>query len=268
MNILVCVKQVADDSVSIGLNPNSGLPAIEDVTPTVNAFDSYALEMAVRLKEVRGGTVTVVSVGTEDVCNSLKNCLAVGADQALLINDTNFLSLDGAGVSRVLATAIKKMEQTQGKAFDAIFFGKESTDYTSGQIGTVTAELLQRGIAPCAIALAAESDPWEIHSETEDGYCVLSANAPIVLTVSKPAYEPRYATIKSKLAARKVPITIWSAADLPGLDMAQIGISTLGEKTVGMHEVAKRTQGHIISKKTTGENVQELIRELRNAGVL
>lgn len=72
MEILVCIKQVPDDSVEIHLNPETGTPALESVTPVVNAFDTYALEMAVRLKESVGGTVTVVSIGDDSVKNSLK----------------------------------------------------------------------------------------------------------------------------------------------------------------------------------------------------
>ena len=77
MEILVCVKQVPDDSVEISLDPKTGAPALDGVTPVVNAFDTYALEMAVRLKEAAGGEVTVLSIGDESVKNSLKNCLAV-----------------------------------------------------------------------------------------------------------------------------------------------------------------------------------------------
>ena len=73
MEILVCVKQVPDDSVEISLDPKTGAPALDGVTPVVNAFDTYALEMAVRLKEAAGGEVTVLSIGDESVKNSLKN---------------------------------------------------------------------------------------------------------------------------------------------------------------------------------------------------
>ena len=85
MEILVCIKQVPDDSVEISLNEATGKPALDDVTPVVNAFDTYAEEMAVRLKEAVEGEVTVVSIGDDSVKNSLKNCLAVGADHAYLV---------------------------------------------------------------------------------------------------------------------------------------------------------------------------------------
>ena len=86
MEILVCIKQVPDDSVEISLDEATGKPALDGVTPVVNAFDTYAEEMAVRLKEaVAESEVTVVSIGDDSVKNSLKNCLAVGADHAYLV---------------------------------------------------------------------------------------------------------------------------------------------------------------------------------------
>ena len=81
MELLVCTKQVPDDSVSISLNA-AGEPNLDGVTPVVNAFDTYALEMAARFKEAHGGSVTVLTVSGEDVTTSLRSCLAVGADKA------------------------------------------------------------------------------------------------------------------------------------------------------------------------------------------
>ena len=86
MELLVCIKQVPDDSVEIHLNAE-GTPDLANVTPVVNAFDTYALEMAARLKESSEGEVTVVCVGEDSAKNSLKNCLAVGADHAFLVSD-------------------------------------------------------------------------------------------------------------------------------------------------------------------------------------
>lgn len=101
MEILVCIKQVPDDSVEISLDEATGKPALDGVTPVVNAFDTYAEEMAVRLKEaVAESEVTVVSIGDDSVKNSLKNCLAVGADHAYLVKCDEAEKLDGAAVAK------------------------------------------------------------------------------------------------------------------------------------------------------------------------
>ena len=119
MEILVCIKQVPDDSVEISLDEATGKPALDGVTPVVNAFDTYAEEMAVRLKEaVAESEVTVVSIGDDSVKNSLKNCLAVGADHAYLVKCDEAENLDGAAVAKVLAKAKADIEAAEGNPGD------------------------------------------------------------------------------------------------------------------------------------------------------
>lgn len=106
MNILVCIKEVPDDSVSVSVSNDRAVT--EDITPIVNAFDTYSLEMAVRLKEKEEGQVVVVSIGDEGVKNSLKNCLAVGADKAYLIKCDDYKNLDTNLITNILIDAKKK----------------------------------------------------------------------------------------------------------------------------------------------------------------
>lgn len=262
MNILVCIKQVADDSVNVSLN-SAGVPNLEGVTKVVNAFDTYALEMAVRLKENYGGSVTVISLGDPDVRESLKNCLAVGGDRAVLISDSAFDNLDTWGIASVLCGAIRKLEQDQGSEFDLILLGKESTDYASGQLGAIVAELLDHGLAISVTAVEPEDGTLTLRKETEDGYCTLSAHLPTVLTVGRTPYEPRYATIKSKLAARRAEIPVLGASELSELELP-----ASGEAVLQMREPAKRAAGQIITEKTAEEAVSRLMEQLRETGVL
>ena len=124
MNILVCMKQVPDDSVEIHLNAD-GAPDLANVTPVVNAFDTYALEMAARLKESSEGEITIVCVGEEGAKNSLKNCLAVGADHAFLVSDDAFKDSDTTGIANILKNVVAKLEADNGQKFDLIFTGKK-----------------------------------------------------------------------------------------------------------------------------------------------
>ena len=135
MEILVCIKQVADDSVEIFMNEKTGKAALEGIEKVVNAFDTYALEMATRLKEAKGdATISVLSLGGEDVTNSLKNCLAVGADEAFYVKDEAYQEKDAVIVAEALSKAIKNIEEKRAKKFDIIFCGKESTDFANGQV--------------------------------------------------------------------------------------------------------------------------------------
>ena len=208
MEILVCIKQVADDSVEVFMNEKTGKPALEGVEKVVNAFDTYALEMAVRLKEAKGDiTVTTLSLGGEDAKNGLKNCLAVGADEAFYIKDENYQEKDAVIIAQALSKGIKKMEEQRGKKFDIIFCGKETTDFATGQVGIMLADELNYGVVTNLVDIDAEGGKVTAKKETETGYERVEITSPCIVTVNKPNYEPRYPTIKSKMAARKKEIT-------------------------------------------------------------
>ena len=215
MEILVCIKQVPDDSVEINFDPEKNGPALDGVTPVVNAFDTYALEMAARFKEAEGGEITVVSSGDDSVKNSLKNCLAVGADKAYLVPNDNADALDAAGIAQCLIQAKEAIEAKEDKKFDVIFFGKESTDYASSQVGLILAEKLGIPAAANVVGVEKAEAGLAIKQETDEGYNLLEAAMPCAVTVQKPNYDPRYPTIKSKMAARKKTIETIEAADCP-----------------------------------------------------
>lgn len=201
MELLVCIKQVPDDSVSVTLD-GAGQPKLEGITPVVNAFDTYALEMAARFKEAHGGAVSVLTCGDpEGLTPSLRSCLSVGADKAFVVP-----CADDCGVvvrSRLLAQAA---QQAAGTPFDVIFCGSESTDLSSSELGARLAKELGLPLVVNVLALEPRESGLTVKQETEDGYRTVEVPCPCVLTVVKPDYEPRYPSIKSKMAARKAPI--------------------------------------------------------------
>jgi electron transfer flavoprotein beta subunit len=214
MQILLCVKQVPDDSVEIHLDSKTKKPNLNGVSLAANAFDTYALEMAVRFVEANGGSVSVLNVGAEDSLNTLKNCLAVGAKEAFFVKDDSYANLDAMGAAEVLADAVCKIEKDKGQKFDLILCGKESTDEITGQVGPMLAERLAKGFVSSAVEIDLKDGGLEIHQETEEGYNVVSLASPAVVTVSKPDYDPRYPTIKNKMASRRAVIPTYSAADI------------------------------------------------------
>ena len=257
MEILVCIKQVPDDSVEISLNSSTGKPNFDGVTPIVNAFDTYALEMATRLKEKVGGEITVVSIGDESVKNSLKNCLAVGADKAYLVKEDGAEGLDPAGISKNLVKAKEEIENILGKKFDILFFGKEATDYASSQVGLLAAEELSLPAAANVVDIETEERKAKIKQETEDGYNIIEAELPCIVTVQKPNYEPRYPTIKTKMAARKKPIDELQPAEKPESFM----------EVVKVFEPAKRQAGVKIKAETAEEAVAQAVKMMTDAKV-
>ena len=214
MEILVCLKQVPDDSVEIHLKPGTQEVNLDGVTSVVNAFDTYALEMATRLKEAIGGNITAITVGPEGAKDAVKTCLAVGANQGYVGTDPTFEAL-GLGV----ITDLVDIQQTD------------------------------TGI--------------QAKQETEEGYRLVDASLPCVVTVNKPPYDPRYPTIKNKLAARKMPIPALDAAALGG-----VAPGAAGSHVVKVYEPAKRQAGVKIKEETCEETVAKAIAMMADAKVL
>lgn len=257
MEILVCIKQVADDSVEIAMNPTTGKPALEGVAEVVNAFDTYALEMATRLKEAKGGNICVLSLGGATTTNSLKNCLAVGADEAFHIKDETYQEKDTIAVAQILAKGIQEVEAQRGKKFDLVFCGKESTDFASGQVGIMLADELHYGVVTNLVDIDGDETKVSTKRETEEGYQEIEVACPAVLTVTKPNYEPRYPTIKSKMAARKKTI-------------AEVVIDTTAEcviTEVKMSAPAKRQAGVKLATGTPEELVAQAMEKMLEAKV-
>jgi Electron transfer flavoprotein, beta subunit len=267
MEILVCVKQVPDDSVEIKFNEKTGTPILDGVTPIVNAFDGYALEMATRYKEANGGTITALSIGTEKATDALKNCLAVGADKAFLVSDESFNDSDTLATSYILSKAIAKIEETTGTKFDIIFCGLEATDYSSRQVGAQLAQLLEIGQVTAVLAVDPENKGISVKQETEEGYRMIEASVPCVLTITKPDYDPRYPTMRNKMAARKVDVPVFTAADL-GTDASKVGANGSFVKVVRNFAPAKKEAGVKIQEESGEECAAKAVTMMAEAKVI
>ena len=258
MEILVCIKQVPDDSVEISLNEKTGKPALENVTPVVNAFDTYALEMATRLKEEVDGEIVVLSIGDESVKNSLKNCLAVGANKAFYIEHEDVEKLDAGEIAKLLKAGKEKLEADLDIKFDMVFCGKESTDYATSQVGTILANELNVPVVTNVVDLKVNENEIEVKQEIDCAYNMIDTKLPCLVTVQKPNYEPRYPTIKTKMQARKKPID--------KLDVAIDEVAVM--EVVKVYEPKKREAGVKIKAETPEEVVMEAIKIIADAKVL
>lgn len=263
MEILVCLKQVPDDSVEIHLKPGTEEVNLDGVANVVNAFDTYALEMATRLKEAVGGTITAITVGPEGARDAVKTCLAVGANQGYLVSDPAFEGADTLGKSKILAAAIKRLETEAGKPFDLIFCGREATDRATGQLGPQLAETLGVGVITDLVDIEQTAGGICARQETEEGYRKVETATPCVVTVNKPAYDPRYPTIKSKMAARKMPIPVLSAAELENVDPGKPAAHV-----VRVYEPAKRQAGVKVKEETCADSALKVVAMMVDAKVL
>lgn len=261
MNILILIKQVPDDSVKVTLGED-GKPALDKIAPVVNAFDTYALEMAARLKESLGdgAEITAVCVGTASAKDALKNCMAVGADYAYLVDNTEREDADAMETSGILAAAVRKLQKERG-TFDLIFAGKEATDRTLGQTGIYLAEKLNIPVITNILEILPENGKITVKQETEEGFRKIETTLPALVTVAKPVYSPRYPTIKNKMAARRKPIGEYSGKELAGGEEPKF-------RVIREYAPPVRNAGIKIQEDTPEETAAKAVKIMEDARVL
>ncbi len=214
MNSIVCITQVPDTEAKIKIA--AGGKAIDEagVKFIVSPYDEFALEEAIKLKEAKGGDVTVLTYGPERAAQALRECLARGATKAIHVKGEND-GVDALGVARILAAAIK------AQPFDLVFLGKMGVGTDNGLVGPMLAELLDLPQVNVVTKIEFGEGSLKAYREIEGGEEVIEAPLPAVVTAQKGLNEPRYASLKGIMAAKKIPIEAKSVADL-GLSEADV----------------------------------------------
>lgn len=267
MNILVCVKQVPDTTV-IKIDPVKNTLIRTGVPSILNPFDGYALEAAARIKDQDPDTkIVVLTMGPEQAKNALKECLSIAADKAYLVSGRAFGGSDTLATSYILSQAVKKIEETEGK-FDAIFCGKQAIDGDTAQVGPEIAEHL--GFPQVTYALEAEvdADTLKVNKETEDGVQIVAVNMPCLVTFTKPAWDPRYPTIKRKMAANRAEIPTLGEDAFPDINTARIGLKGSPTHVKKTFVPQKKSGGIKIKESTNEESAHKLFEMLSDAAVI
>ena len=266
MKIIVCIKQVPN-TTEIKIDPVKNTLIREGVPSIVNPFDGYALEAAARLKDANPDTkIVVVSMGPEQAKNALKECLAIAADKAYLVTDRAFGGSDTLATSYILTNAIQKIEELEGK-FDAIFCGKQAIDGDTAQVGPEIAEHMDLPQVTYALETEEMEGGLKVKKEVEGGVEIIGIKTPCVVTFTKPAWDPRYPTIKRKMAANRAEIPNLTAADLPAIDLTQAGLKGSPTKVKKTFVPQKKTGG-VKFQGETEEVTKQLFAALSDAGVL
>ena len=268
MNMLVCIKQVPD-TTEIKIDPVTNTLIRDGVPSIVNPFDAYALEAAARVKDANPGSkIVVVSMGPEQAKVALKECLAVGGDKAYLVSDRACGGSDTLATGYIMSKAKEKIEELEGIKCDIIWFGKQAIDGDTAQVGPQTAENLDYPQVTYAFeASVTEAGNVLVKKEVEDGFEMLEMATPCVITITKPDYEPRYPTIKSKMAANKAKIEVLSAADCD-LDVMQSGLKGSPTKVKKTFTPPRKTGGIKIKEETNEESAKKLYELLSDKGII
>ncbi|SDY22444.1 electron transfer flavoprotein subunit beta/FixA family protein [Eubacterium barkeri] len=267
MNILVCVKQVPD-TTEIKINPETNTLIRAGVPSIVNPFDGYALEAAARIKDSNPDTkIVVLSMGPEQAKTALKECIAIAADQAYLVSDRAFGGSDTLATSYIISETIKRIEETEGK-FDAIFCGKQAIDGDTAQVGPEIAEHLDYPQVTYGLEVEVEGNQLKVHKEIEDGIAVIGIKMPCVVTFTKPSFDPRYPTIKRKMAANKVQIPTLTAADIPAIDLIKAGLKGSPTKVKKSFVPQQKNNGMKIEGESNEDAAKKLFQLLSDAGTI
>jgi len=218
MNIIVCIKQVPDTN-DVKIDPETNTLVRQGVASCLNAFDAYAIEEAVRIKEKHGGKVTAITMGPPQAEQVLRGAVAVGADEGILLSDREFAGADTLATSYTLSRAIRKIG-----AFDLILCGKQAVDGDTAQVGPGIAAQLDISQIIFVKSIR-ELTPQKIVAErmTEDGFEVVEAPLPCLVSVVKGINEPRMPSLRGVMTSKKAQIPVWKVKDVE-VDPARIGL--------------------------------------------
>ncbi|MFI5236460.1 MAG: electron transfer flavoprotein subunit beta/FixA family protein [Ignavibacteriales bacterium] len=243
MKIAVCISHVPDTATRIKIGGDGKTLDPSGVTFIINPYDEFAIEEALKTKESLGtGEVVVITLGAEPAKETIRKALAMGVDNAVLLKED--VSRDSLGVAKALAEEIKSQNA------QLIFMGKQSVDYDNSIVGQLTAELLRYNCVSVVVKLILDGNKIIAEREIEGGREVVQTSLPVIITCQKGLNEPRYASLKGIMAAKKKVIEEKTPAQyIPSTEI------------VSMNLPPAKKPGRIVGNDVSA--VPELVRLLR-----
>ncbi|HEV3473136.1 MAG TPA: electron transfer flavoprotein subunit beta/FixA family protein [Actinomycetota bacterium] len=241
MNIVVCVKHIPDPNVPPEMDGDT--LKREGVQGVLDPGDEFGVEAGLQLKEAAGsGEVTLVSMGPTQAMEAVRRGLSMGADKGILVSDDQLKGSDALVTARVLAAAIKRND------FDLVIAGVESTDGYTGTMASTLAELLDVPQVTFVKKVESAEGNLKVDRQTPDGYHVVECPLPALITVTAGVNEPRYASFKGIMAAKKKPVEELSLSDL-GLSGDETAIK---QKVAEITPAEERKAGEVFEDDGTG----------------
>ena len=252
MKIVVTVKQVPDPNATTVLEGDSTLSREKEVV--LDPGDECGIEEGLQLKEAHGGEVVLVSMGPERAKDAIRKGLSMGADRGILISDDQLAGADALLTAKVLAAAIK------AESPDLVICATESYDGSTGMVPPMLAELLGMPQLTFAKKVEVDGSSMKVHRQTADGYEVIEASTPALITVTAGIAEPRYASLKGIMAARSKEVKQLGLGDL-GVERGEPA-----ETIQSVTDAEARKAGEIV--EDDGTAVDKIIAVLSTAKVL
>jgi electron transfer flavoprotein alpha/beta subunit len=255
VKIIVCIKQVPD-TAEVKINPETGTLIREGVPSIVNPYDMHAIEAGLQIREKVGGTVTVLTMGPPQADSALREAISMGVDDALLLSDRAFAGSDTWATSYTLSKAIEKL------GADIIICGKQAIDGDTAQVGPEVAEFLN---IPHISYIRKIEDITQssvrVQRLMDEGYDVVESSLPVLLTVVKELNEPRFPSLKGKMAAKKAEIKKWGSSDIQA-DESSIGLKGSPTRVKNIFAPGAKKDRKML-EGTPEEQVDALIKELK-----
>ena len=255
MNIIVPIKQVPETS-NVKMDPETGTMIRGGVETVVNPLDLYAIETALRLKEEHSGRVTAITMGPPPAEKALREAVAMGCDEALLVSDRKFGGADTWATSYTLAQAIKTLDE-----FDLIIAGERATDGDTAQVGPGIAAWLHLPVATYVAKIERiDSGTMTVERLVEEGYQILRLPMPSLITVVKEIAAPRLPTLRGKKRARTMEIPVRNTENMT-LDPAALGLKGSPTRVVKI-DTPKVTRGGRVVTATDEASIESAVDEL------
>jgi len=246
MNIVVLVKQVPDTWAERKLNDSDKTLDRASVDVVMNEIDEYAVEEALKIKEAKGeGEVTILTMGPERATETIRKALSMGADKAIHLVDDALAGSDAVQTSAAIAKVLEGLE------YDLVLAGSEATDSRMAVMGALLAERLGRPQLTGARKLTVEGGKATIERLTDNGYAVVEAATPAIVSVIEKINEPRYPSFKGIMAAKSKPLETKSLGDL-GLDAGAVGLANAPTQVVSFATKPPRQAGQIVKDEGDG----------------
>ena len=266
MNTIVCVKQVPDPEIPSGkfrIDPEAkqAIPP-EGIAPIINPDDERAVELALRVKEKYGGTITVVTLGSTAAERVAKHAIAMGADDGIVLADPTFEGSDSFGIAHILVKTIQKIGD-----YDLIFCGRQAADWDEGLVGPIIAENLTLPLVTSAVAIDVMENEMNIRRMTLDGHQLFAVPTPAVVTVGQEIGRPRLPSGRGIIIATRKHLPVWDAEEI-GVNPDDIGVRAARRNMIKLFIPERGRKCEIVESETPAEAGIKLAARLREAGII
>lgn len=261
MKIVVCIKQVPDTKGGVQFNPDGTLNRAAMLT-IMNPDDKAGLEAALRIKDEFGAEVTALTMGLPKAEEVLREAMAMGADNGILVTDRVLGGADTWATSSTIAGALRNID------YDIIITGRQAIDGDTAQVGPQIAEHLGIPVISYAEDIKVDGDSVVVKRQFDDRYHMLKAKMPVLITALSELNDPRYMTPGGIFDAYKKDITVWGRADLKDVDDSDIGLSGSPTKIANASDKVRKGAGEKVALDTPQESADYIIAKLEEKHII